>query len=365
MALKAGIIGLTNSGKTTIFNCISKTKAEASNYAFSTNKSNIGKADVADPRLLELDKLIKADTVIPATIELFDIPGLAKGSSTGEGIGNAFLTDVRNCDALIHVVRCFDDPNLPHMEGSIDPLRDIEIIDFELQVKDLEQIEKKLPKVEKALKIGDKSLKGQFDSLVKFKAQLENLGNIRSLELDEEDRKNIAELFLLTAKPQMYVCNVDDAAAASGNAYSNAFIAGVAPYNAEVIIVAGKAESEIAELESEEDQLAFLQDLGLTEPGVHRMLRSAYKMLNLISFFTVGGVENRAWTIVSGMNAQQAAGTIHSDLERGFIRAEVISYDDMIKFKSEQACKEAGKMRLEGKTYIVRDGDIMHIRFNV
>lgn len=364
MALKVGIIGLTNSGKTTIFNCISDTRAEVSNFAFSTSRSNLGTAQVADPRLVTLHGLIKADTMIPATIELVDIPGLAKGANQGEGIGNSFLNDVRNVDALIHVVRCFDDPLLPHMEGSVDPVRDKEIIDFELQFKDLEQIEKKLQKVEKAFKTGDKTAKPAYDSLLKFKQQLENMANIRSLELNEEDQKIIRELFLLTAKPVLYVCNVDDAAAAGGNQYSTTFAQAVKDENTELIVVAGRAEAEIAELD-ENDRADFLRDMGLKEPGVDRITRAAYALLNLISFFTVGGKENRAWSIPKGATAPVAAGTIHSDLERGFIRAEVIAYNDMIQYKSEVACKEAGKMRVEGKTYVVQDGDILHVRFNV
>lgn len=364
MALKVGIVGLTNCGKTTIFNSISDSKAEVSSFAFSTTKSNLGTANVHDPRLYELDKLIKADKVVPATIELVDIPGLAKGAGQGEGIGNSFLNDVRNVDALIHVVRCFDDPLLPHMDGSVDPIRDKENLDFELQVKDLEQIERKLQKVEKAFKTGDKSMKSNYESLIKFKTQLENFGNIRSLELNEDDIKLIRELYLLTAKPVMYVCNVDDSSAVAGNNYTESFIASVKNEKTEVIIVAGRAEAEIAELD-ENDRADFLKDLNLAEPGVRRITRAAYSLLNLISFFTVGGVENRAWSIPRNTAAPQAAGTIHSDLERGFIRAEVIAYDDMISYKSEAACKEAGKMRVEGKNYIVQDGDILHIRFNV
>ncbi len=364
MALKVGIVGLTNCGKTTIFNCVSDAKAEVSTFAFSTTKSNLGTAHVHDPRLYELDKLIKADKVVPATVELVDIPGLAKGAGQGEGIGNSFLNDVRNVDALIHVVRCFDDPLLPHMDGSIDPVRDKENLDFELQVKDLEQIDRKLQKVEKAFKTGDKSAKPAFDSLVKFKTQLENLGNIRSLELTDDDDKLIRELYLLTAKPVMYVCNVDDASAATGNEYSAKFAEAVKGENTEVIIVAGRAEAEIAELD-ETDRADFLKDLNLTEPGVRRITRAAYSLLNLISFFTVGGIENRAWSVPRNTPAPQAAGAIHSDLERGFIRAEVIAYNDMIQYKTEAACKDAGKMRVEGKTYIVQDGDILHIRFNV
>lgn len=365
MALKAGIIGLTNSGKTSIFNCISNTKAESSNFAFSTNKSNFGTAAIADQRLYKLDEIITAEKVIPATIELVDIPGLAKGASQGEGIGNTFLNDVRNMDAFIHVIRCFDDAQLPHIEGSIDPSRDKEILDFELQIKDLEQIDKKLQKVAKAFKIGDKSLKPAYDSLLKFKAQLEELKNIRDLDLDKNDLILIQELFLLTAKPVMYICNIDEASALNGNAYSKTFIESIKGENTETLIIAAKSEAEISELEDEEDRKAFLSEMGIEEPGVNRMTRSAYKLLDLISFFTVGGKENRAWSIREGMNAQEAAGAIHSDLERGFIRAEVISYEDMMEYKSEAACKEKGKMKLEGKNYIVKDGDILHIRFNV
>ncbi|NLL28972.1 MAG: redox-regulated ATPase YchF [Bacteroidales bacterium] len=364
MALKVGIIGLTNCGKTTIFNCMSDTKAEVSTFAFSTTKSNLGTAQVFDPRLYELDKLIKAEKVVPASIEIVDIPGLAKGAGQGEGIGNSFLNDIRNVDALIHVVRCFDDPLLPHIDGSIDPLRDKETLDFELQVKDLEQIDRKLQKVEKALKSGDKAVKPTFDSLTKFKTHLENFGNIRSLELNEEDLKLIRELFLLTAKPVMYVCNVDDNSAKDGNKYSSNFIEETKKENTEIIIIAGRTEAEIAELD-ENDRRDFLNDLGLSEPSIHRISRAAYSLLNLISFFTVGGVENRAWSIKRDTPAPQAAGAIHSDLERGFIRAEVIAYNDMMQYKSEAACKDAGKMRVEGKSYIVQDGDILHIRFNV
>jgi ribosome-binding ATPase len=365
MGLKCGIIGMTNSGKTTLFNCMSNFKGEISSFAFSNQKSNIGVAQVPDPRLEELHKIIKAEKMIFATIDLIDIPGLVKGSAQGGGIGNSFLSDVRLADVLIHVVRCFDDENLTHMEGSVNPVRDREIIDLELQVKDLEQIEKKLQKVEKALKTGDKSAKAQYDSLVKMINALEEFSNIRSLDLNDDDMATVNELFLLTAKPVLYVCNVDEKSIAEPNEYVKKFIESVKDEKSHVLIVAGAIEADIASFEEAEEREMFLADLGLNEPGVNRLARAAYEQLNLISFFTVGGKENRAWTIRKGMNAQQAAGAIHSDLERGFIRAEVISYQDMFELRSENACKEKGKMRLEGKSYIVRDGDILHVRFNV
>lgn len=365
MGLKCGIVGLTNSGKTTLFNCISNTKVQATNFAFSTNKSNLGVCDVPDLRLIEIDKVIKAEELIFVNIEVVDIPGLAKGASQGEGIGNAFLADIRQVDALIHVLRCFEDENLPHIEGSIDPLRDIEIVDLELQVKDLEQIDKKIQKTEKAVKVGDKDAKKAMEVLIRCKQHLENFESIRTLEISEEEHKYIADLMLLTEKPVMFVCNVDENSAVSGNAYSQAVIDKFSVTNEKVLVVAGKLEAEIAELETEEERQMFLEDMGLKEPSVHILIRTAYSLLNLISFFTVGGKENRAWTIRKGMNAPQAAGAIHSDLERGFIRAEVIKYKDLMEYRSEAKCKEAGKMSVEGKNYIVQDGDILHIRFNV
>jgi GTP-binding protein YchF len=365
MGLKCGIVGLTNSGKTTLFNCISNTKAQATNFAFSSNKSNLGVCDVPDTRLKEIDSFIKAEKLVYANVEVVDIPGLAKGASQGEGIGNAFLADIRQVDALIHVLRCFDDPNMPHMEGSIDPLRDIEIVDLELQVKDLEQIEKKIVKAEKALKVGEKDAKKAIEVLTRCKDHLENFENIRSLDLSEEDKKYTSELMLLTEKPVLFVCNVDDNSAVDGNKYSKSVIEKFANTNQQVLLVSGKMEAEIAELEDESERIMFLEDMGLKEPSVNIMIRSAYELLNLISFFTVGGKENRAWTIRKGMAAPQAAGAIHSDLERGFIRAEVIKFDDLKTYGSETKCKEAGKMSVEGKNYIVQDGDILHIRFNV
>ncbi len=365
MGLKCGIIGMTNSGKTTLFNCMSNFKGEVSSFAFSNQKSNFGTAQVPDPRLEHLHTLVKADKMTFATIELIDIPGLVKGSGQGGGIGNSFLGDVRLADVLIHVVRCFDDDNLPHIEGSVNPVRDKEIIDLELQVKDLEQIEKKLIKVEKAFKVGDKTAKAQFESLSKMKDALEDFTNVRDIEQNDEDQSIINELCLLTAKPVIYVCNVDDKSIQTLNNHVEKFSISVEKENSQVLVVAGAVEADIASFEDADEREMFLNDLGLSEPGVNRLARAAYEQLNLISFFTVGGKENRAWTIRKGMNAQQAAGAIHSDLERGFIRAEVISYNDMAELKSEQACKEKGKMRLEGKSYPVQDGDILHVRFNV
>jgi GTP-binding protein YchF len=365
MGLKCGIVGLTNSGKTTLFNCISNTKATITDFAYSTNKSNIGVCFVPDERLIHINSFIAAEKLMFATLDVVDIPGLAKGASQGEGIGNSFLGDVRQCDALIHVLRCFDNVNLPHIEGSIDPVRDIEIIDFELQVKDMEQIERKIAKVEKAAKVGDKTAKHDLEVLLKYKKHIENFQNVRTLEVADEEREAVADMMLLTEKPVLYVCNVNDADALSGNAYVQQVADYLKDKKDEMLLVAGKIESEIAELESEEDRLAFLKDAGLSEPGVNRLIRAAYKLLNLISFFTVGGKENRAWTIKRGMLAPQAAGAIHSDLERGFIRAEVIKYQDLVTYGSELKCKEAGKLSVEGKNYEVQDGDILHIRFNV
>lgn len=366
MGLKCGIVGLTNSGKTTMFNCISNTKAAVTEFAYSTNKSNIGVCAVPDERLTHINTFIQADKLVFANLDLVDIPGLAKGASQGEGIGNGFLADVRLCDALIHVLRCFDNPALPHVEGSVDPVRDIEIVDFELQCKDLEQIERKIVKVEKAAKIGDKNAKHDYEVLKKYKEHLEGFQNVRTLEVTPDEHAVVADMMLLTEKPVLFVCNVnDDDAQSGGNAYSDAVKKYVEENGGQMLVIAAKIESEIAELESEDDRKAFLEDVGLTEPGVNKVIRAAYKMLDLISFFTVGGKENRAWTIRRGMLAPQAAGVIHSDLERGFIRAEVIKYNDLVQLGSELKCKEAGKLSVEGKNYMVEDGDILHIRFNV
>jgi GTP-binding protein YchF len=365
MALQCGIIGITNVGKTTIFNCISNTKGETNAFAFSATKSNIGVVQVPDPRLYELEKHQVTDRIVHTTVEIVDIPGLAKGSNKGEGVGNKFLGDIRNTDALIHVLRCFDDESLPHIDGSVDPVRDLETIDLELQVKDLESVEKKIERLGRAAKSGDKDAKHGVEVLDLYRNHLENFSNARTLDVKEEDRKYVDDLFLLTMKPVMYVCNVDEKSALTGNRYVERIKEFLKGKDAEVIIIAGAIEAEIAELESSEDRLAFLKDAGLTEPGVDKLVRAAYHMLNLQTFFTVGPMEIRAWTIKKGMTAPKAAGVIHSDLERGFIRAEVMKYADFVALGSEHACKEAGKFYIEGKNYVVADGDILHIRFNV
>jgi ribosome-binding ATPase len=365
MGLQCGIIGITNTGKTTLFNCLSNTKAESSSFAFSSSKSNIGIINVPDPRLNILYKMENPAKLVPATVEIVDIPGLTKGSSTGEGIGNKFLADIRNTDALIHVLRCFDDENLPHIEGSVNPVRDKETVDLELQVKDLESVEKKIQKLERAAKVGDKDAKRGVEVLTVYKEHFENFQSARTAPVSSEDRKYVEDLFLLTEKPVLYVCNVDEKSAVNGNKYVEEVKAALKNEKTEILVIAAGLEAEIAELEDENDRLAFLKDMGLNEPGVNKLIRSAYSLLNLQSFFTVGPKEVRAWTIRKGMSAPQAAGVIHSDLERGFIRAEVMKYDDYIKYGSEHACKEAGKLGVEGKHYIVGDGDILHIRFNV
>lgn len=366
MGLKCGIIGITNVGKTVIFNCISKTRAETSSFAFSTSKSNIGMIEVPDERLHKIDALIKSARIVPATVEIVDIPGLAKGSSQGEGIGNKFLADIQQTDAIIHVLRCFDDADLPHIEGSVDPVRDMEIVDLELQVRDLDLVQRKIQRIEKLAKSGDKELKRQIGILEKLAEHLENFSNVRDFDLPDPDRSRIiGDMFLLTDKPVMYVCNVDEASAVAGNKYSDAVAKALEDRGLAVLVIAGELESQIAELDEPEERLEFLKDAGLTEPGVNKMIRLAYDMLNLQSFFTAGPKEVRAWTVRKGATAPQAAGAIHSDLERGFIRAEVIKYEDFIRFGSEHAVKEAGKFHVEGKNYIVQEGDMLNIRFNV
>jgi ribosome-binding ATPase len=365
MALQCGIVGLANTGKTTIFNCISNTRGETSAYAFSSSKSNMGQILVPDQRLYELEKHQKTEKIIPTTVEIVDIPGLAKGAYKGEGVGNKFLADIRNTDAIIHVLRCFDDPTLPHMEGSVDPVRDKELVDFELQVKDLELVERKLVKVEKVAKVGDKQAKHGVEVLTAFKQHLEQLQPARTAPVKEEDLEWVKDLQLLSMKPVLYVCNVDDASASAGNHYVEKVKEALAGEEAEILIIAGALEAEIADLEDPADREVFLEDAGLSEPGVNKLIRAAYDMLKLKTFFTVGPKEIRAWTIREGMNAPQAAGVIHSDLERGFIRAEVMKYNDFVTLGSEQAVKNAGKFGVEGKNYIVQDGDILHIRFNV
>ena len=365
MGLQCGIIGITNIGKTTIFNCISENKVETSNFAFSTNKSNLGQVKVPDPRLYMIDEIVNSAKVIPTSLDIVDIPGLTKGSSKGEGVGNSFLADIRNCDALIHVVRCFDDENLIHIDETIDPVRDKDTIDFELQVKDMESVEKRIQKWEKLIKTGDKKAKPALEALHRIKAHLEDLQNLRTLDLSDSEKEVIADLLLLTLKPVIYVCNVDESSATSGNQYVDNIRTAVQDEDSEVLIIAGQMEAEIAELEDEEDRKSFLNDIGLEEPGVNKMIRSAYHLLNLQTFFTAGPKEIKAWTIKTGMTAPEAAGVIHSDLQRGFIRAEVMKYADFIELGSEAACRDTGKLAIEGKNYVVKDGDILHIRFNV
>ncbi len=365
MSLQCGIIGITNTGKTTLFNCVSSSRAEASSYAFSANKSNIGRVVVPDNRLQKIDKLINSAKLVPAVVEIVDIPGLTKGSHKGEGVGNSFLADIRNTDALIHVLRCFDDENLVHIENTVDPVRDKETVDLELQVKDLESVEKKFVKVEKLVKTGDKNAKKELEILNIYKDHISNFQPARTAPVNDIDKVYVADMALLTAKPVIYVCNVDEASLTKGNKYVERFKESVKDEDSEVLVIAAGLESEIAELDNEEDKMVFLNDAGLSEPGVNKLVRSAYNILNLQSFFTAGPKEIKAWTIKKGLTAPLAAGVIHSDLERGFIRAEVIKYEDYIHFGSEHACREAGKLAVEGKNYIVKDGDIIVIRFNV
>lgn len=365
MALQCGIIGLSNAGKTTIFNCISNTKGETHAFAFTGAKSNLGVVKVPDPRLYELEKYQVTDKVVPATVELVDIPGLVKGSGSSDSGGSKFLGDIKNTDALIHVVRCFDSETLPHPDGSVDPVRDIETIDFELQVKDAGSVARKIERLQKNAKSGDKDAMHGIEVLNRCREHIEGFNNARTLILKDDERKYIDDLFLFTMKPVMFVCNVDEKSAVGGNSYSASVTDFLKDKNAEVLIIAGALEAEIAELENKEECLAFLKDAGLEEPGVDKMVRAAYRLLDLQTFFTVGPKEIRAWTIKKGMTAPQASGVIHSDLERGFIRAEVMKYDDFVTLGSEHACREAGRFHVEGKSYIVEDGDILHIRFNV
>lgn len=366
MALQCGIVGLPNVGKSTLFNCLSNAKAQAANFPFCTIEPNVGVITVPDDRLTKLAELVKPNKVQPNTIEIVDIAGLVKGASKGEGLGNQFLGNIRATNAIIHVLRCFDDGNVIHVDGSVDPIRDREIIDTELQLKDLDTVDKRIQKVEKMAKTGgDKDAKRTYEILTVVKSHLESGKSIRTAPLAQEDFDFIEDLGLLTQKPVMYVCNVDEASVVTGNKYVDLVKANVADEKAEVLVISAKIESEIAELESYEERQEFLADLGLTESGVNKLIRAAYKLLNLYTYFTAGVQEVRAWTITKGFTAPQAAGVIHTDFEKGFIRAEVIKYNDFVTLGSENACKDAGKLGVEGKTYVVEDGDIMHFRFNV
>lgn len=364
--MKAGIVGLPNVGKSTLFNCLSNAKAQSANFPFCTIEPNIGVVNVPDARLQKLEELVKPERVLPATVEIVDIAGLVKGASKGEGLGNQFLGNIRETDAILHVLRCFDDDNIVHVDGSVNPIRDKETIDIELQFKDLETVDKKLEKVKRAAKTGNKDAQKEEAVLLKIKQGLETGTSIRALDISKEDRAEFVKpLQFITDKPVMYVCNVDEAAAVTGNAYVDQVREAVANENAEVIFLAVGTEADITELESYEERQLFLEDLGLTEPGSAKLIRGAYKLLNLETYFTAGVKEVRAWTIPVGATAPQAAGVIHTDFEKGFIRAEVIAYDDFVIFGSEAKVREAGKMRVEGKEYVVKDGDVMHFRFNV
>jgi GTP-binding protein YchF len=366
MSLKCGIVGLPNVGKSTLFNCLSNAKAQAANFPFCTIEPNVGVITVPDPRLTELEKIVNPERVVPTTIEIVDIAGLVKGASKGEGLGNKFLANIRETDAVIHVLRCFDDPNIVHVDGTVNPVRDKEVVDFELQLKDLESVESKINSLGKAAKSGDKEVLKQLEYCQTLKTTLEQGKSARTVPASNDaEEKILKDLQLLTAKPVLYLCNVDEGSVKTGNAYVDQVKEAVKDERAEVLVIGTKIESDIAELETFEERQMFLDELGLEEAGVNRLIRSAYKLLNLQTYFTAGVKEVRAWTVPVGATAPQAAGVIHTDFEKGFIRAEVMKFQDFVTYKSEVAIKEAGKLGVEGKAYVVEDGDIMHFRFNV